>query len=259
MDVKVHHSKKRHFTLKFVRMNLAQYAALVTLAGHVFDEPSLVGYNASLLRNPVGSAAKRFTPVRTDLKQEEIDALPTTDISFAEGCYLYYDTVNAQWIRSGKVAGTTHNPKGILARHLEHKDKAERNEAGSDLYDKYPAKQSANAVLVRQSNLRPYPWNAYFEDLALFCGLGFIRSDSVVSRLTSIDGGEAKGLFMWDDSIIDALNNWDKNGQTTMVDKQLHMVAYLLELGYELLLSDDANVSTMPGFENFGLPNFSKR
>jgi hypothetical protein len=36
-------------------------------------------------------------------------------------------------------------------------------------------------------------------------------------------------------------------------DNQLHMVSYLLELGYDLMLSREWNVSTQPGFEKFGL------
>jgi hypothetical protein len=37
------------------------------------------------------------------------------------------------------------------------------------------------------------------------------------------------------------------------------MVAYLLELGYELMHSTGMDVSTMPGFEKFGLPNLNRK
>ncbi len=45
----------------------------------------------------------------------------------------------------------------------------------------------------------------------------------------------------------------------TLKNKQLHMVAYLLELGYELMHSAGMDVSTMPGFERFGLPNLNRK
>jgi hypothetical protein len=68
-----------------------------------------------------------------------------------------------------------------------------------------------------------------------------------------------KGIFVWDKACIDSLNKCGKGGVTTLKDKQLHMVAYLLELGYELMLSAKMDVSTMPGFEKFGLPNLYKK
>jgi hypothetical protein len=37
------------------------------------------------------------------------------------------------------------------------------------------------------------------------------------------------------------------------------MVTYLLELGYELMLSTGMDISTMPGFERFGLPNLNRK
>ena len=68
-----------------------------------------------------------------------------------------------------------------------------------------------------------------------------------------------KGIFTWGKHCIDSLSKCEKDGETTLQDKQLHMVAYLLELGYDLMLSAGMNVSTMPGFEKFGLPNLYKK
>jgi len=97
----------------------------------------------------------------------------------------------------------------------------------------------------------------FFENLAIFCGIGFIRSDSVKQHLTVDIGHEGghpdafQGIFSWDKATIEALNIWSKSSAFTFQDKQLHMVAYLLELGYDLMLDDKWNVSTMPGFEMF--------
>jgi hypothetical protein len=245
---KVDKSKRRHFTLKFFRQNLSQFAAIVTLAGHVRDEPTIVGDKECLLKNPVGPN-HRFI-------------LVDSEFTNAEGCYLYYDTVHGEWIRSGKVAGTRHDSKGMMDRHEEHKASAARNDDSSSLYVKYPAKSSRIATTVRNNNVRPYPWRAYFEDLEIFCGIGFIRSDIVEQRLTADNNNDSdspKGIFVWDKTCIESLKKCEKDGVTTLEDKQLHMVAYVLELGYELMLSAGMDVSTMPGFERFGLPNLYKK
>lgn len=249
IEKKVSDGKRNHFTLKWFQKNISQFAAIVTLAGHVRDEPAMVSEKDCLLKNPSGTR-NRFILVEAD-----------TDVSNAEGCYLYFDTENAEWVRSGKVAGTEHDSKGIMDRHEEHVASASRNDNSSDLYVKYPGKQSGLAIMMRKDKVHPHPWRAYFEDLDLYCGIGFIRSDVVEQRLTSSydDSNSPNGIFTWDKHCIDSLNKCEKDGVTSLKDKQLHMVAYLLELGYDLMLSAGMNVSTMPGFEKFGLPNLYKR
>ena len=39
----------------------------------------------------------------------------------------------------------------------------------------------------------------------------------------------------------------------TMKEKKLSMIAFLIEIGYDLMLSNEHNVSTSPGFEGAGL------
>ncbi len=248
---KVDERKRSHFTLKWFRQNLSQFAAIVTLAGHVHDEPSMVGNNDCLLKNPVGSS-HRFILVTA-----------SANVSNAEGCYLHYDTFNGEWVRSGKVSGTQHDSKGIMDRHKEHMVSAAQNDKSSDLYVKYPAKQSRVATMAQSNKVHRYPWKAYFEDLELFCGIGFIHSESVEQSLTFecdySDSDSPMGVLMWDKNCIDSWNKCERDGETSLQDKQLHMVAHLLELGYDLMLSAGMNVSTIPGFEKFGLPNLCKK
>ena len=112
------------------------------------------------------------------------------------------------------------------------------------VYLEYPAKESNRVKMAQENNIRPRPWRAYFEDLLLFCGMGFVRSETVEQQLTTdYDGSESedstKGIFSWDQHTIDALNQSEKDGVTTLKDKQLHMVAYLLELGYDVMLDPE--------------------
>ena len=55
--------------------------------------------------------------------------------------------------------------------------------------------------------------------------------------------------WWWDRSVLKRVDKVKFAGCSTRRDKQLHMVGYLLELGYDLLLAQQDNVSQSPGFE----------
>mmetsp|Transcript_39644 Transcript_39644/g.58855 ORF Transcript_39644/g.58855 Transcript_39644/m.58855 type:complete len:146 (-) Transcript_39644:15-452(-) len=138
---------------------------------------------------------------------------------------------------------------------------AKRGGTASALYTSFPSKDSDRAKSAREMNIRPYPWNAYFEELIQFCGVGFKRGGSVDVHLTSnyekdCSQKGSKGLFVWSKDTIEFLKS--RRGQTSLKDMQLHMVAYMLELSYDLLLATGNNVSTQPGYEKFGLINKSR-
>jgi hypothetical protein len=82
--------------------------------------------------------------------------------------------------------------------------------------------------------------------LEQFVGLGFVYGDpDTVTALTSRDA--TTGLFVWSDDAMTHLENvWDGE---LVASKQLHMVAYLFELVYDLMLAPEENVSSSPGFE----------
>ena len=69
--------------------------------------------------------------------------------------------------------------------------------------------------------------------MVFYCGIGFDRS-----RTTSdlIETDEGKGIFSWDKtSVIDCLARSTKPSNTTR-DRQLSMVTFLFELGYDLMI-----------------------
>jgi hypothetical protein len=71
---------------------------------------------------------------------------------------------------------------------------------------------------------------------------------------------KSKGIFSWDKTVMDSLVGSTRLGEI-MIDRQLCMVAYFFELGYDLMLSPKLNLSRMPGFEAFeaaGLIPFEK-
>jgi hypothetical protein len=171
----------------------------------------------------------------------------------AEGCHLYYDKIEHEWQRSGKVSD-----RGFDDRHNKDHWKNAKNSGSSTsikqskLYTKYPSKESNLVRLGVVSSEKC--WKGYFEDLVLYCGIGFDRSRAV-SGLIETDKG--KGIFSWDKTVLYCLAGSTKLGDT-MRDRQLCMVAYLFELGYNFMISRKFNLSRMPGFKAAGLIPFEK-
>lgn len=161
------------------------------------------------------------------------------DLESGQGCYLYWVPEWETWVRSGKVGG---NPdRTFKARHDEHAKAADLQTDDnwkSSFYRTFP---NTGADLGGQE--AKGSWGM----LEQFVGLGFMNGDrETVSVLTSRE--TAKGLFVWSDSAMSHLEKlWD--GQTVEC-KQLHMVGYLFELIYDLMLEQCENVSSSPGFES---------
>jgi hypothetical protein len=146
------------------------------------------------------------------------------DILKAEGCYLYYDKVDYEWRRSGKVS-----VRRFGDRHNDHWKNAKNSGSStstklSKLYTEYPSKEGNLGRLGMASGEKC--WKGYFEDLVLYCGIGFNRSWAAGGL---VETDEGKGIFSWDKKVIDCLSGSTKLGDT-MRDRQLFMVAYLFEM-----------------------------
>jgi hypothetical protein len=205
---KVDANKQSHFTLEWFSGNVSCFAAISVLANHVRDEPDTIDENACLLQHPTEGVGNKFMVIIEDLLK-------------AEGCYLYYDKIEHEWRRSGKVSD-----RGFGVRHEDHWKNAKNSGSStstkqSKLYTEYPSKDSDLVRLGRASGTKC--WKGYFEDLVLYCGIGFDRSQTVSGLIDTDDG---KGIFSWDKKVIDSLQGATKLGDT-MRDRQLCMVAYL--------------------------------
>jgi hypothetical protein len=236
---KVDANKQSHFTLGWFSENISRVAAIAVLAQHVRDEPDTIDENACLLRHATEGVGNQFMVIVDELLK-------------AEGCYLYYDKVDHAWRRSGKVSD-----RGFGDRHKDHWKNAKNSGSSSStkqskLHTEHPSKESNLVRLGMASGEKC--WKGSFEDLALYCGIGFDRS-RMVSGLIETEEGE--GIFSWNKKVIDCLAGSTKLGDT-MRDRQLCMVAYLFELGYDLMISPKFNLSRMPGFEAAGLIPFEK-
>ena len=58
------------------------------------------------------------------------------------------------------------------------------------------------------------------------------------------------GLFIYSDEEKERIHKLNMRGRATSALKTNDMVAYLIELGYDLALSSTDNVSENPGFES---------
>ena len=186
--------------------------------------------NCTLIAHPQENERLRFAPCE---KQ------PFSDL---EGCYLYYDQIHHKWIRSGKAVGSrSSNPRRTFGcRHQEHKkaagEKGNMNQK-SNFYSCYPDKS------LTESNSRR---KGYFNNLSQYCGIGFQR-DGDTSGITEIE--ENKGIFTWSNDVIERVNKLNLSYCKDLEEKQLVMVDFLLELGYDLMINRNDNVSESPGFE----------
>ena len=89
-----------------------------------------------------------------------------------QGAYLYYDTNDEKWIRSGKVTGSS-----FLDRHKDHKKKASQSEATSRFYLRYPS--------VTKSNDMSYSRRGYFDNIKQCVALGLDNINNVPNSFTS--------------------------------------------------------------------------
>jgi flavin-binding protein dodecin len=231
---RVPEAKRQHWVWQFVRKNLSRVAAAMIIFNHAVDdlEWCATDPNECLLRNAF-SKYTSFIPLTGTSATSTTEAAKIT-----EGCYLYFDTENLVWVRSGKVSGG----RSFAKRHKEHMKGSQLECDKSRLSKFYTCYPSATAT-VERSRLR----RGHFGDLQMYSGLAFSsRPDSPGLRHLQDD---KNGIFVWDKDCLSSLSKVKFSGTVALNDKKLHMVAYLCELGYDLMLAPAKNISRSPGFE----------
>ena len=59
---------------------------------------------------------------------------------------------------------------------------------------------------------------------------------------------EGEGIFWWDKASLEEINRLKYYDCTTLREKQLLMIGYCLELGYDLMINPNDNVAIVDGF-----------
>ena len=226
---RVEEKNRGNFSIGFTRWLIPHVAAMAVMYGHVKEDMSCISFGDAMLK-PQTSCFVR------------IDG--TEGVGVGEGCYLYYDMLNGVWIRSGKVCGKN---RYFLVRHGEHEENSK--EPGSNAFYLRNPSYGIDEVKYSQGLKK-----CSFENLVQFVGLGFMRSNQAATD--AICDTSENGLFHWSAQVLKGMQPKGFYGSEGLKEKQLHMVSYLFELVYDLMLSDKDNISESPGFECCGLRSF---
>ena len=209
-------ARRDHWMMHFAFNNIPVVAAVMVLSGHLKSDLDCLNERDSLLITDTGCFVK---------------CAQNPD---HEGAYLYFDMVRRVFVRSGKVAG-----RGFVARDDKHVKAVKAAQPLSKLYRVYPSKSSAQANKKRKG---------HFESLHQFVAAGF---DSKSEQIDALDKDYKNGgVFIISKEEVNMIKSSMKNLNYTNKVKFTHMLAYQMELGYDLALSPDDVVSSNPGFES---------
>ena len=153
-----------------------------------------------------------------------------------QGAYLYYDTNDEIWVRSGKVSH-----RDFSIRHNEYQKSATSLEAKSRFYCRYPTKIFSTYYNGKKG---------IFENFSQHVGFGFKIDDTTVDKIITTSFEESSnGIFFFDKADINKIGKIKFRGYTELKKKQIIMITYLAEISYDIVISARDNVSDSPGFE----------
>ena len=214
--------KRDHWCLLWVSKNLPPMAAIMVLFNHIKSDISCLDVNQCLL-----SCSKSFLKATSGR------------YSGFDGCYLYYDLNNEEWIRSGKTIG-----RPFREREAEHKKASLLKSAVSQktkFYNAYPSKD----VLLPDESAK----KGEYENLAMLVGVTY----STLFKGNLIRDIAQGGIFHFDQEVVEKISkvNFREQGvaMARVQHKQMHMLGYLWELAYDLCIAPASNISVNPGFE----------
>ena len=223
--MKVEPRQQEYLILRWAEKNIVVVSVYMTLVDHVKRNLDRINSRQCILKRANNSFL-----------------MCTNKEALLQGAYLYFDANLEEWIRSGKQTGE----KGMGGRNTEHVKRAESdtNPDDSRFYNWWPSIKSERAVdnPVRQG---------YFEDLVQYVAAGFNPTEDVLDVCCK-DYVKESGIFFYSAEEKRKISGINFRGRTDK-GKFMEAIAYLFELGYDLALSREFNVSRSPGFEGFGL------
>lgn len=214
---------EHHYVWEWVRDNIARVAAWLAVSGLVNPRVKMMSQTTCMLR------ADQLIRVNATNGQ-------------LEGCYIHVDKVTLEVPRTGKVVRKTGG--GALSRNTEHAAKAmllTAADVDKPIYTGYPQRSALNVVPEKQ--------RGWWDELEQCVGLFFDRSDTAAVKALC-DTNASRGLLSWRPIHMQRIRLINFKGAHDKVqDKQLHMVGYLFELIFDLMLAPSINLSQSPGFE----------
>ena len=209
-------SRRTHWSMQFAYKNLSTVAAVMAMQQHLKENLRCLSEDDCMLAFDI----ERFDKC--------------TDHPDRQGAYLYYDTNRGVMVRSGKVVG-----RGFAERHDEHSKCAKAKSTSSHFYSKFLSLDSPRA------NSKGTVGS--FESLLQVVAVGFDPTHEVAQYLDR-DVSEG-GLLILDEGEKRNIKSSMKNMKCADITKFHHMIAYQMELGYDLAMCVYNNLSKNPGFE----------
>ena len=214
----------------WVRRNLSKAAAVITIQSHALEIVKLQDATdfESLFSNNTAAFAK---------------FVPRSPLLAHEGVYLYYDSKRGMWIRSGKVNGPGRSYRKRLSEHKTNSSKWEQC-ARSKFYLSYPLDPKMIGSSMRYCNWRGdvHPRGCY-GDLVACVGFGWKSEAPYPENVATLFD------FSADDMMRLGRAKWPTETVSVRF-RCTSMVAYLMELAYDLMLGSFDRVSSSPGFES---------
>ena len=202
--------------MQFAYKNLPIVAAVLALSGHIKLDLDCLNDRDSLLNIAYGCYVN------------------CQDCPHNEGAYLYFDKVRSVFVRSGKVGG-----RGFAERDKDHISGAKAARPSSRFYRLYPSKESSRATSKRKG---------HFESLLQVVAAGFDPKSEHVGNLDRDHKNDS--IFIFNEEEERLIKSSMNNLKCSAKAKFSHMLAYQMELGYDLALAPEDVVSANPGFES---------
>jgi hypothetical protein len=164
--------------------------------------------------------------------------IPCADNSLVncQGAYLYFDNNMGIFIRSGKVVR-----QGFIEQHKEHMAESKRDKPETYFYLLYPSKHGSRSD--KQDML------GHFKNLTQVVRAGFDSSSA--PAMFKNKNHEQGGLLIMNNNDLRRIDLVLNTKHLSQLQKCQELIAYLFELGYDLAINPDMNVSCSPGFESF--------
>jgi hypothetical protein len=186
-------------------------------------------------------ASGKINPSAAYLSAEDCFLLPPGEGSFESllaaekrnGVYLTWDPIRRRWNRAGKC----NRKDGCGGRVHEHHEDSKNPESRHQLHLLFPDESIYQKGGIAIGTHQQLKW---------FLGLVFDSTNRAAMNVLI-----KKGLFVWSRRTMAMASRATIAGAPSTADKQLHLVAYSLELIFDTLLARAHNVSQSPGFEAF--------
>ena len=226
IDRNPHAWQRTHACWEFNALNLNVGAAIKVALGQAKDLEDLKACDESscLWTHDIGA----FMAIEGDRKM-------------LVGSYVAFFVRWARFFRSGKAYGADINFGIRINQHAKGSLLDNADSQKSNFYQQFPSSTSQHST----EGMR----KGSFEDVTFFIGTAFKKEVVHNPNNVLVKDVSKGGIFRWTQAALELAKSIPHGG--TLVEKQLHMVAFLLENFDDLMIEPKYNVSESSGWDPF--------